>query len=602
MLPNLTIELEDDNEGDAYRVRLRLSGTTHFDTKTKMVLREANLQAELLSFINEGDLDRAGQFLGEAIFATNELHPVLHQAFGDAQTLRVVIDVASLPLRGLPWELLVLPRLPTSPVGKTARYAFSRYLRLDPKETWPLRTIPARPHILVVVAKPIGTPNIPAKRFKDVIRSRLGQRATIEIIQGPETVEQLNVELQRKNAHVVFVIAHGAQATDGEFALCFEGAKGANHPRFVYAKELANTFRTTASPPHFIALISCFGATEHSTSKRSFAEALAASGAPAVLGMQGQISQNTAIRFVQMLCEKFAAGEVLDAAVSAARVAVHDHPDWWRPVLWTVRPELVLCPSPESGPSKLLQQHEPETTSTPVYHLLDERLFDLEKLRITCFEKWDEYERHGSDLLVFVFATQNRDVLVNIAAWLSEMVDRKDAINSDLSPKQLSYKTADKELESLAKRLALRRVYTIFSVLIVEDDYGLGRLLTLLNENGPEKSAGRYTLFIGVTPTINLDASPFAVEAKIHSFDQSEILHWLIKVQKQLHLTDNIRRRWEKLLRFQCEWPDVPGRFDVVKTYALLKETRRFFETHAGKGTHQAIAEQFISEKERYYA
>jgi hypothetical protein len=61
---------------------------------------------------------------------------------------------------------------------------------------------------------------------------------------------------------------------------------------------------------------------------------LAEAGVPAVIAMQGNISMETASTFMATFFQELRRDRQVDRAVSVARGAVRDRPDWWMPVLF----------------------------------------------------------------------------------------------------------------------------------------------------------------------------------------------------------------------------------------------------------------------------
>ena len=61
---------------------------------------------------------------------------------------------------------------------------------------------------------------------------------------------------------------------------------------------------------------------------------LAEAGVPAVIAMQGQVSMETAAAFMPVFFAELRRDGLVDRAMSVARGAVRDRPDWWMPVLF----------------------------------------------------------------------------------------------------------------------------------------------------------------------------------------------------------------------------------------------------------------------------
>ena len=61
---------------------------------------------------------------------------------------------------------------------------------------------------------------------------------------------------------------------------------------------------------------------------------LAEAGVPAVIAMQGNVTMKTAAAFMPVFFQELRRDGLVDRAMSVARGAVRDRPDWWMPVLF----------------------------------------------------------------------------------------------------------------------------------------------------------------------------------------------------------------------------------------------------------------------------
>lgn len=604
-LPKLTIKIHDGTTSDLYTLELRVEGRAHFNELPHTVRLDGTLRSRMLEHISEGSLEAAGRLLGDALFEVEWLRSALNRAFSDNPGLRVVLDIASARLRELHWELLALPSLPKAPLGKTTRYSLSRYLRLDHTEAWPIKHPSVRPTVLVVVAQAPGMPMIPSERFCTTIERAFGPSVRLEVLRGPDTWQQINgrlIELQPEFApSMVFLIAHGLSPAGGEPALLFEGSAGENRHDRVRVHDLADLFRGQDTPPQFIALIACFSASSNLTGGRSLAEELATTGVPAVLGFEREIAQDTALIFLEMLCKKLAAGEALDRAVTAARVAVQRTPDWWRPVLWTVRPELVLCPAQQPdavAPSD--QRAELVRPQAPAYMLLDEQGFDLDDLRKHCKRLWRQC---SSELLVISLATSSRLLVENIARWLVDETGRDSPMNR-LAPADLKYTTAERQMALLEDYLRRRGKWHTFYALMVEDEVGLATFLDFHRKHGARAGdGGRMTLIVGIEPVLAaepVDGASLEVQRAPDHFDDDDVSVWLGDVRRQLHLSHTLVDSWEQLIKRSCETERGTSALSIDQVYHHLREVQRFLGQHAGSAPVEALLGRFIAERLPY--
>lgn len=103
---------------------------------------------------------------------------------------------------------------------------------------------------------------------------------------------------------------------------------------------LAEAIQGLAQPPRMVALAACQSAgTGHTTDSRAhlaLGPALIRSGAPAVIAMNGKITQTTAAEFYPCFFAELLTHGAVDRAVSTARRKVRAlaRQDWWMPVLY----------------------------------------------------------------------------------------------------------------------------------------------------------------------------------------------------------------------------------------------------------------------------
>ncbi len=308
------------------------------------------------------DAQRYGEWLTHSLFANEAIRRGFDRAYtgtfaANASTscLRVQLHIATdaPELHLLRWETLRNPdpneatRLTTS-----ERIYFSRYLDIARQvEVEP----PARAamHALVAIANPINisdeTPGgqqlepVPvAQEYQQAIESLGTIRRTTLASRLPEaagapTLNNLVAQL-RDGCDILYLVAHGAMLA-GEPRIWLEASDGTADA--VTVDTFIERLRELQRLPRLAILISCQSAGSGSETHRSDEQALAAlgpriatTGIPAVLAMQGNITMESARRFLPVLFSELQRDGQIDRAVAVARGAIRDRADWWMPVLF----------------------------------------------------------------------------------------------------------------------------------------------------------------------------------------------------------------------------------------------------------------------------
>lgn len=136
----------------------------------------------------------------------------------------------------------------------------------------------------------------------------------------------------RDGADLLYLVCHGAIA-NGAPTLWLETPAGTTEP--TPAAELAQRIRELEQRPRLVVLASCESAGDGSGSAlAALGPLLAEAGVPAVIAMQGKISQQTIAAFTPALFRELARDGQIDRALAVARGAVRDRPDSWMPALF----------------------------------------------------------------------------------------------------------------------------------------------------------------------------------------------------------------------------------------------------------------------------
>ncbi len=304
---------------------------------------------------------------------------VLLAASQDAR-IRMRLRIAAQELATLPWEYAFHPGQGEF-LALDSTIAVLRYHSqpMPPRAVASLAPLP----LLIVGANPAKLANLKAAdEIIGVISSispllRSG-RATVDILFGgsPEDREEIGRRISglpaatllhpsatidavrntlRGGHRMLHFIGHGAFTPGESGLLLLLDEAGDAHP--VAAQTLARELRDSSIA--VVLLNACQGAVDDTN--KSFvgvAPGLVRAGIPAVIAMQGAISDKAALRFSQGLYAAIADGWPLDAAVTQGRLAissaVESSAEWGIPVLFMRSSDGVLWVEPSSvSPAQL---------------------------------------------------------------------------------------------------------------------------------------------------------------------------------------------------------------------------------------------------------
>jgi hypothetical protein len=295
--------------------------------------------------------EQYGAMLSTALFADPATRTAFAQARSAAAALQTALRVRLVVEAGpdapddLRWELLRDPERDV-PLTTDEQILFSRFLAGD---DWrPVRLAP-RPALraLVVIANPSdlgdyapgGRQLAPIDVAAELARARtaLGDIPIMALAEpGQPTLERMLATL-RDGYDMLYLVAHGALAA-GAPRLWLEDDQGLS--AIVAGEALVTRLRELRRTPLLVVLASCqsAGGPEPASMDQGALAALgprlAAAGVPAVVAMQGNITQATLARFLPVLITEVRRDGQIDRAVAVARGAVRDRADWWAPVLF----------------------------------------------------------------------------------------------------------------------------------------------------------------------------------------------------------------------------------------------------------------------------
>jgi hypothetical protein len=306
---------------------------------------------------SELDPQKYGQLLSDALFADPRIRSGFAAARtatqGDEQRLRVrlCIDRWSTPLHALRWETLRDPETGQS-LLMDSRLWFSRSLASFHMRPVRLRSCTnprTELRALLAIANPSDLGDYePQGRTLAAVQVADERAAALEALNPivptqlgddrPVTLDALLAHLQ--NDHdILYLVCHGALMA-GEARVWLQDEQG--RARVTSGTDIADGLARLVRLPRLVVLSSCqsagTGQEVHSDDRGVLAALgprLAEVGVPAVIAMQGNVNQQTARRFLNAFFRELLRDGQIDRAMTEARFAVRDAPDYWAPVLFT---------------------------------------------------------------------------------------------------------------------------------------------------------------------------------------------------------------------------------------------------------------------------
>jgi hypothetical protein len=287
-----------------------------------------------------------GGRLFDAVF-TAEVRACLRSSLDEASRqgagLRLRIRLANVPeLADLPWEYLYNPTLNRF-LTLSAETPLVRYLDL-PERIQPLAVQPPL-RVLVMIASPSDYPQLDVNQEWTKLQEALGdlERRGLIVLERLEeaTLVALQRRLRQTEYHIFHFIGHGGfdqQAQDGMLVMEDDAGRG-RQVSGNYLGTLLHDERTL----RLAVLNACEGARASRTDPfAGTAQSLVQQGIPAVIAMQFEITDETAITFAHEFYSAVADGYPVDAALAEARKAIFaqgDDVEWATPVLYLRSPD-----------------------------------------------------------------------------------------------------------------------------------------------------------------------------------------------------------------------------------------------------------------------
>lgn len=268
-----------------------------------------------------------------------------------ALRLRLFIGPNADELHAVHWETLRDPSL-DAPLLTGDRVFFSRYLSSRAWEPSPLRR-KGDLRVLVVIANPsdlsdYGMTEVDVPGELSRIRQAIDGLELVALASGGAATLGNLVENLREGFDIVYLVCHG-ELVDGQPWLWLERVEeadgattqaGSPHvvSHRVRGNELVTQLAELRKYPRLIVLASCQSASHGASLDKGALSALgpllAEAGIPAVVAMQGNVTMETVAEFMPRFFQELIQYGEVDRAMSVARSAVRERPDWWVPTLY----------------------------------------------------------------------------------------------------------------------------------------------------------------------------------------------------------------------------------------------------------------------------
>jgi Tfp pilus assembly protein PilF len=254
-------------------------------------------------------------------------------------------------IQSLPWELLRQPGTPKF-LALNPGTPVTRFLKVP--RPIPAASRPQTLRILAIASSPRDHELAPLDLDKELRNLRKAVGSAAQVIEVPPTLAALRQELRDHECHVLHFMGHGGSPMrHKESMLIFEDKDRKPDP--VTGTELANML-AASSTLRLVVLNACESASVRKAAVgggdfspfTGVANSLVLGDLPAVVAMQGPISDDSAITFSRIFYRQLATGEPIDAAVTEGRRAVYAEDrkslEWATPVLFMRTPTGELYP------------------------------------------------------------------------------------------------------------------------------------------------------------------------------------------------------------------------------------------------------------------
>jgi len=313
-----------------------------------------------------------GTRLFESVFSggMREIYKnALHAAETNELGLRLSLRLSGAPeLLNVPWEYLYEPSLERF-LALSVETPIVRYMDV-PRQIFPLKVwTPLR--ILTMISSPREFPQLDVEAEWKILNDALDDlvrrgQVSITRLEQP-TLLALQQQLRKEEYHVFHFIGHGTFSDFREDGLLLlEDEDGAGSP---VSGHYLGTLLHDEKSLRLAVLNACEGArTSTSDPYAGVAQQLLRQGIPAVIAMQFEVSERTAMTLSREFYRSLADNYPVDAALAEARKAIYTQGqdiEWGIPVLFMCSPDGQLFDVEPATDNQLESRPSADSTSPP---------------------------------------------------------------------------------------------------------------------------------------------------------------------------------------------------------------------------------------------
>jgi hypothetical protein len=286
--------------------------------------------------------------LSDGVFAAPLAQVALERARALAEAtsecilrVRVAVAANASELNAVRWEMLADPRRGYELLARGRNSSLARYC--PPRwGTGPPEPLASRLRSVALVANPqtlggdpLDLPPIDVAREISLLNARLDS-TRIRLLSGAKASSDCLLEQLQQGCDVLYLACHG-RIVNRQPCLYFEQQGQA--AEVIDGGDLAERIKVTPTRPRLAVLASCqsagagLSAGDDGGFFASVAYQLIEAGVPAVIGMQGDVSEETSLAFFEVFFREALVHGWIELAAARARVEVSSRTDWWMPVL-----------------------------------------------------------------------------------------------------------------------------------------------------------------------------------------------------------------------------------------------------------------------------
>ena len=379
-----SLELSIERTDAGYRVRIPLANGDTTGIEFTFPFSDLELENFILRMGQsrrgvrrvESPQMQAAKAFGTQLFETvfsGRVHDVYQNAFRSAEregnSLRLLLRLSDVPeLVNVPWEYLYAPVLGRF-LALSTDTPVVRYMD-NPSQILPLK-IQAPLRILVMISSPREYPQLDVEAEWKILNEALDdlvQRGQVSITRLEQpTLPVLQQQLRKDEYHVFHFIGHGTFSDFKEDGLLLlQDEQGAGTP---VSGHYLGTLLHDEKSLRLAVLNACEGArTSTSDPYAGTAQQLVLQGIPAVVAMQFEVSERTAVTFSNEFYRSLADNYPVDAALTEARKAIYTQGqdiEWGIPVLYMHSPDGQLFDVEPATDNQAVNRSSPPSTSLP---------------------------------------------------------------------------------------------------------------------------------------------------------------------------------------------------------------------------------------------